>query len=1054
MKSSFLYYCRSILIVAYIAVGSPILLLALDGTKAPSQYTHSIVQTDEGLPSNTVPAIFQAQNGYLWLGTFEGLVRFDGIHFTVFDRNNFPELNDNNVLAVTEDNNNTIYFGTRISGLYKFEEKKIVRIGHQRMFGRINKLFTDASGKVWIGSSNGVFRLENGSPVLVMKAEQLPQGFKYSFCNGNQMVWIGTPTGLYKYTSGEPTLENGFPQVAIAGVCNDRFGNIWVAASDNVVKLTKGDASMALLVARFSNDPVQSLLADKDGNIWIATAHGLSRFGSNGKLVNFPEDVMRDDAVISLCEDREGSLWVGTFTGGLHHFRDAVFSTISAVDGLSGDYVRSIIETKDGSLWIATSNGLTRLQNNIFSTYNTRNGLSSANPITALFEDRDGTLWIGGAAGKVEKFSDGKFSEFSIASGENEVAYSFCQDRTGTLWIGTTQSLITLKNNTLTRYTSAAGGLLPGIITTIIEDKNGKIWASCYGSGVNCVTNGKFTSYSTQNGLPSNNIFCIKEDANGSLWFGSDGGGLTRLKDGRFTTITAKDGLYDNRIYSIIEDVGGNIWMSCSKAIFRVSKKEVEDVMDGKLKSFSSIVYGKSDGMNSAECTIGFSPSAWQTKSGKICFPTVRGMSSVIPDKMYRNTLAPPVVIEEIKTDAGVFSASQSLVFPAGTNKIDFTYTGLSLLVPTGVKFKYRIIELDTAWAEVGTRRTAYYTNIAPGDYTFQVSASNNDGVWNETGATVHFTVKPFFYQTWWFKLLTAVVLLGAGFLIYRLRLRSLLARKAELEIIVQERTKDLSLANNSLEKVNKELADTVVEISELNKNLVQLNEDKTEVLGIVAHDLKNPLAGIALTASNVKRYFTMLPQENVVQMMEKIETSAGRMRDIIINLLDVNAIETGRMNLKVEKFDTSALATSVVHEFLERSSAKGIRLKLDLPPKETLAVADKTATHEILDNLVSNAIKFSPQNKNVQLTVRSAHSMVRIEVKDEGPGISDEDKKKLFGRYVRLSARPTGGEHSSGLGLSIVKKLVEVMGGQVWCESVLGKGTTFIVELPAAEFM
>ncbi len=1053
MKPSFQLLCCRLLLIVSIALSLPSLLLALDGNKLPTQYSRNIWQIEKGLPSNTIPSIFQTHNGYVWLGTFDGLVRFDGVKFTNFDQNNFPELTGNSILAITEDKNNNLYFGTRTSGLYKFEEKKITRIGHQRMFGSINKLFTDASGMVWIGSSNGIFRLENGAPIEALKTQQLPQGFKYSFCNGNNAVWIGTPDGLYKYASGVLARENGFPQATITGLCADKQGNIWVAASDNVVKLAKGEVQMSSMVARFPNSPVQSLLADKDGNIWIGTTHGLSRFSSNGQSVDFPETIIPDDAVLSLCEDREGSLWVGTFTNGLYRFRDAAFSTITATDGLSGDYIRSIIETRDGALWIATSNGLSRLQNNIFTTFNSRNGLSSTNPITALFEDNEGTLWIGGAVGKVEKYTDGKFSELSLDSEAPEVAYSFCQDRTGTLWIGTTQALLSVRNNAITRYAPAPGGLQKGLVASIIEDKTGRIWASCLGSGVSCFASGKFIPYTSLNGLPSNEIRCMKEDANGTIWFGSNRG-LTRLKDGRFTTITAKDGLYDNRVFSIIEDAGGSLWMSCTKGIFRVGKKEIEDVMDGKTKAVVAMVYGKEDGMKSVECNSGFSPSAWQTKSGMICFPTVGGMSSVVPDRMHSNPLPPPVVIEEIKTDASVFSPSESLVFQAGTNKIDFTYTGLSLLVPENVKFKYRIVEIDTTWTEAGSRRTAYFTNLAPGDYTFQVTASNNDGVWNEGGATVNFTVNPFFYQTWWFKILAAFAVIGIGFLFYRLRVRSLIARKEELEIIIQERTKDLLLANTSLEKVNKELADTVIEISDLNKDLVQLNEDKTEVLGIVAHDLKNPLAGIALTAANIKRYFTMLPQDEVIKMMEKIETSAGRMKDIIINLLDINAIETGKMNLKVEKFDASALATSVVREFLERSSAKGIRLKLDVPPKETLALADQTATHEILDNLVSNAIKFSPQNKSVQLTVRATENMVRMEVKDGGPGISDEDKKKLFGRYVRLSAKPTGGEHSSGLGLSIVKKLVEVMGGQVWCESVVGQGTTFVVELPAAEFM
>ena len=271
MKSSFLRSFYRLVLIGCSILSSSVLLLALDAGKLPSQYSRNIWQIENGLPSNTVSTIFQARNGYVWLGTFEGLSRFDGVRFTNFDGNDFPELNGNRVLAVTEDKNNNLYFGTQTSGLYKFEEKKIVRIGHQRIFGSINKLFTDASGIIWVGSSNGIFRLENGVPVEVMKTKQLPQGFKYSFCDGNRAVWIGTPAGLYTYTSGALARENGFPEATITGLCSDKFSNIWVAASDNVVKLIQGDAQQTLMIKRFSDSPVQSLLADKDGNIWIGT---------------------------------------------------------------------------------------------------------------------------------------------------------------------------------------------------------------------------------------------------------------------------------------------------------------------------------------------------------------------------------------------------------------------------------------------------------------------------------------------------------------------------------------------------------------------------------------------------------------------------------------------------------------------------------------------------------------------------------------------------------------------------------------------------------------
>ncbi|MFN8360681.1 MAG: two-component regulator propeller domain-containing protein [Candidatus Kapaibacterium sp.] len=1033
-------------------------LRGLDGNKAPNQYVHDQWKSGNGLPSNGIPALYQSKSGYLWLGTFdEGLVRFDGVRFVNYGHTT-TELSALGIVALTEDLSGTMIVGTQSQGLFQFNGTTFSSLAPYKNAGKlsrsINKLWTDASGAVWVGTSTGVLRIFQSKLDIILKVNEITQGYKYSFCQTpDGTVWIGATDGLYTYSSGKAVRAGQFPAVPVAGLCSDKAGNVWVSASDNVVRLSGGNSSTATLIGRFSGNPVQQLLSDRDGTLWIATAHGLSRY-SNGVLADFTAEELADDPVISLLEDREGSVWIGTFTGGLHRLRDAVFTTLTTKEGLSGDYIRSIIETKDG-LWVATSQGLSRMNGTVSTTYNSNNGLSSDNPITALYEARDGTLWIGGSSGSVDKYSNGKFTSVPFGSkSQNDIAYSFHEDKKGTLWIGTSNGIMIVVDNAIMRTEPKSGGLLPGIIAGMLEDKQGRLWISCYGGGVSCYSNGRFTSYTVQNGLPSNQIRCMYEDKSGALWFGSHRDGLTRLLDGKFTTITSQDGLFDNRVYSITEDASGNFWISSNKGVYRIVKRDIEHVMNGTAKKVVPVVYREQDGMKSAECTVGFMPAAWQTKDGRICFPTVHGMAVVRTGKMSNNTLLPNVVIEQITADSISFAPADTLLFPAGTNQIEFTYTALSLLIPSNVQFKYRILENSSNWIDAGNRRTAYYTSLPPGKYTFQVIACNNDGVWNETGARISFTVSPFFYQTWWFRIMAILALAGAGFAVYHLRVRSLVARKAELEVTVQERTKEISIANASLAQVNHELANTLIEMDELNRNLKQLNEDKTEVLGIVAHDLKNPIAGIALTASNVKNYFTMLPPDEVKSMMEKIETTAGRMRDIIINLLDVNAIESGKVNLNVVKMDASALATSIVRDFMERASAKNIRLKLTLPPKETLMLADQSAIHEILDNLVSNAIKFSPGDKTVEVSVAQVHSMVRLEVRDEGPGMSAEDKKKLFGRYVRLSAKPTGGEHSSGLGLSIVKKLVEVMNGQVWCESEIGKGATFIVELPAAVFI
>ncbi len=366
-------------------------LMCLDGNKAPAHYAHDSWKSGSG-----IPAMYQSKNGYLWLGTFEGLVRFDGVRFVNYDHNSLQELADQSIVALTEDGNGNIILGTQSFGLYQFNGTSISPLAAYRQAGKlsrnINKLWTDKSGSVWVGTSGGVLRISQSKVDVLLPVPEIPQGFKYSFCEGNDgEIWIGATDGLYRYSTGAVERVRQFPALPVAGVCSDKSGTIWVSASDNVVRITGGDIGSATLIGRFAGNAVQQLLSDKDGTLWIATAHGLSRY-SNGVLTDLTQDVLADDPVISLLEDREGSLWVGTFSDGLHRFRDAIFTTITSKEGLSGDYIRSITETRDG-LWVATSQGLSRISGGLTTTYNAQNGLSSNNHITALYESQDGTLW-------------------------------------------------------------------------------------------------------------------------------------------------------------------------------------------------------------------------------------------------------------------------------------------------------------------------------------------------------------------------------------------------------------------------------------------------------------------------------------------------------------------------------------------------------------------------------------------------------------------------------------------------------------------------------------
>jgi signal transduction histidine kinase len=382
--------------------------------------------------------------------------------------------------------------------------------------------------------------------------------------------------------------------------------------------------------------------------------------------------------------------------------------------------------------------------------------------------------------------------------------------------------------------------------------------------------------------------------------------------------------------------------------------------------------------------------------------------------------------------------------FPATTEKFEINYTATCLTASERVKFKFMMEGYDKDWVDAGNRRTAYYNNLPRGrSLRFRVIACNNDGVWNEIGAFAEFRITPFWWETWWFNGL--FVLLGASTFYqgYRWRTRRLRTKAQELERLVEVRTKEVQEQAALIQLANTEL-------SESNVLLQHLHKEKNEFLGIAAHDLKNPLAQIILSSGTMNRYYERMSDAEIQEHIQRIGLVAVRMREIISNLLDINALEQGGIRIVLHPFDLTPKVHAVVQDYAERAAEKQLCFSTEMEGNLPLVNADETLMVQVLDNLVSNAVKYSPPNKNIFLRLKSSKEAVRLEIQDEGPGFSEEDKEKLFGKFARLSARPTGGEHSTGLGLSIVKKMVEAMNGRVWCESELGNGATFIVELPS----
>ncbi|MGE5339879.1 MAG: two-component regulator propeller domain-containing protein [Candidatus Omnitrophota bacterium] len=799
----------------------------LNPDKQMTQYIHHVWGLEDGLPQNAVHRVIQTRDGYLWLGTQEGLVRFDGAHFTVFDRYSEPQLLSNWIFTLLEDHEGTLWIGTYDGGLSCLKNGlfKAYSTANGLSNDRIRVLCEDRNGNLWVGTDGGGLNLfKMGTHVIYAKKQGLANNTVNAIGtdhNGN--VWVGTNEGLERVECSENapfgkigihSVREAFSGSVVSAIFEDSRHRLWVGIGNQGLRYLENGKWRAYTTRQgLSSNSVTSLSEDRDGNLWVGTeGGGLNRIRNERSTAYTSAQGLTNDIIFCIYEDREGSLWIGTRGGGLNRFKDGKFTPYTVTEGLSFDMARPIIEDRSGNLWIGTQGGgLNRFRNGTFTTFSSRPHELTSKIIICLYEDRDGTLWVGTQGGGLNALKNKKWTAYSTRNGlSNDKVNSITRDEAGTLWIGTENGLNRMeKNGTFTVFTREHG-LSNEMIKCLYKGRKGILWIGTE-NGLNSLgKDGKFKTLTKTNGLSHDIIRSIYEDADGTLWVGTRGG-LNRLKHGKITYATTRQGLFDDIIYAILEDDGGDLWMSCNKGIFRVNKKKLNDYLDGKATTFPCISYNEKDGMRSRECNGG-SPAGWKTRDGKLWFPTIKGAVMIDPKPTPANRYVPPVLIESIVADGKKIplpvSRQQTLVLPPGKQRIEIHYTCPSFLDPAGMRFRYKLDGIDANWIEVGTRRTAYYTKIPPGKYTFYANAETRNGQWNRAGASVAFRLESYFTQTWEFYSLCGIGLALVIFMGYRVRVRQLYSRAAKLRRLVEERTKDLKERNAELETLERIIKD------------------------------------------------------------------------------------------------------------------------------------------------------------------------------------------------------------------------------------------------------
>jgi diguanylate cyclase (GGDEF)-like protein len=783
---------------------------ALDPSMALTQYQNDHWQTEQGLPQNTVQSLLQTRDGYLWVGTMDGLARFDGVRFTVFDVRSVPELGSGSILGLMEDAEGNLWIGRNGSAVLYRKGRFQIAFGDELTAGKSVWSFCQGQdGVVWAATDNGLVRWQNGSARVYHQSDGLPtEKLRALTLDRDGTLWIGTTGGGLVSFSGERfetySPSNGFPHQSVRAVIPDPDGGVWAATAGGGLAYVRNGKTRTYTTANgLPTNQLSTLAMDSRGTIWIGTwGFGLCRMTAGRFSSISSASGLSGDKVWSLLVDREGSLWIGDWVEGLNRLRNRRFLVFGVPEGLSHDNVRSVLRASNGVMWVATAGGgVNRLDGKRITSIRKKDGLPTDETST-LCEDRDGSLWIGTYTSGLAHLKKGRVEKYGMGQGlPSADVRSLYLDRAGSIWAGTYAGLARF-NGRAFEPVKANGALIDGVVP-ILEDRTGTLWFGTSAKGLFRLRDGKFTTLTKQDGLGSNRVLALHEDQRGSLWIGTSGGGLSRLRNGKIVTIKPSDGLWDGIIQTILEDQFGNFWMTCNRGFFYAPSAELDAFAEGRITKVTSVGYGSADSLRSATFAGGELPSGAVDSRGRLWFPSYKGLLIVDPTNLPKKSLPPEVRLEDVSSNGVVQSDHLAIVLPPGHGSLLIRYTAMTLVNAERVRFRYRLDGLQADWVDGGTRREAFFPSLSHGKFQFRVAASTDGLNWSEAPTPLAITVKPLFRQTYWFLLLIFLGVNAAAALTFRLRTVRFRRRHAEMQRLVREKTEELREANEHLSRLS-----------------------------------------------------------------------------------------------------------------------------------------------------------------------------------------------------------------------------------------------------------
>ncbi|HZL42420.1 MAG TPA: two-component regulator propeller domain-containing protein [Verrucomicrobiae bacterium] len=1082
---------------------------ALNSTKSVHQYNCRSWARQNGLPANSVLGITQTEDGYLWLGTPRGLVRFDGTEYKLFDFSHLAGVRSTIVTSISRSRGGGLWFGLERGGFGFCDGRNISLLGRDEWGGKglfVQSLFETRQGDLWIGAERlgGKLTLKSKTFQELLTTTGLADERYDVTCvyeDSKGRVWMGTAQqGLFYYADGKITRfgDPALDGLTIHCLVEDKLGQIWIGTQLGLLCYGPDFKRQPL---PFPWWETRALLVDREGAVWAGTSGGGLVRHLNGTTSQLQKtDGLADDYIIALEQDTEGSLWIGT-RNGLSQLSDVKIPTLGKAEGLTADINVGVFESRKGGFWIATDKGFT-FYNGEAKTYSTNVGLKDLY-IKQILEATNRDLYLINGLKDIEIFS----GERVVARYANKVwPTAMAEDAHGVV-VALARELYRVGTNYLKPYEFADGQKPPlRWIFWMTSARDGSIWVAAHG-GLCQIRDGSYKLWQRGKELPESKCLWVCEDKDGVIWAGLETG-IARIKNGKVRVITQQDGLFDNIVNAIVPDDHGLLWVDSSRGFFSVSRSELNDFADGKVRHVRCEGYDGLDAIKSSE-KFQQQPSGCKTADGRIWFPTAQGVAMIDPTNLNANPVPPKVFIQQVIANGHELKGSDQAVMRPGDGNLQFTYVGLSYIAPLKIRYRYKLEGYDKEWVDAGGRRAAFYTNLKPGNYRFYVEACNEDAVWNTTGASFPIKLLPHFYQTLWFYALCGGSFASVLIMIYRWRVRHLrlkqislqqardlleakvAERTASLVSEVQERVKtqqELENRKTALEKEIEERKRMQIEVERVHRQLIDASRQagQAEVASNVLHNVGNVLNSVNVSTSVLSDRLRQLQVSNLARAaqllqdhghdlpnflttdergrklpdyLQKLAQHLGQEQDELVQELkelatnvehikEIVAMQQSyaKMSGILESVPAADLVESALKMHATAYARHSVHVTRHFDPMPPIVV-DRHKVLQILINILHNA-KYACQDrpdKHVEVTLqRQDPDRVRISVSDNGIGIAPENLTRIFSHGF------TTRKNGHGFGLHSAALAANEMGGSLQVQSEgIGKGATFILELP-----